>query len=76
MAKVELKIQRPLAQFGNGPTPGVLCYTDDRKHEFFTDFDRDMMEKIFGEYYKVYWLCSIKKDDFKPIKPIRRGEWI
>ena len=75
MSKVELKIQRPLMEFGAGPSPGILCYTDDRKHEFFTDFDEEMMEKIFGGYNKVYWLCSIKKDEFKPIKPVRKREW-
>jgi hypothetical protein len=77
---VTIKLQRPLAT--NGSRSDVLSYIVDEDDEqisnpSITPTKKCDIKKLFGDYYKVYYLAEYR--DGQPVlikEPTREDEWV
>lgn len=79
---VIVKMQRPIST--NGSTNDILSYiVDDNLEQISNDVislaEDDLIEELFGVYYKVYYLGSFTKGQpvnlAYPFVPMYKDEW-
>lgn len=53
-----MKLQRPLFCSDDDHYNDILFYNESRTVEATVPMRDDQIEEVFGDKYKVYWLCS------------------
>lgn len=80
MEEVVLKLQRPIAT--NGSKQEIMSYIVDEggdraSNPFMQQMKKKDIKKLFGDHYKVYYLCEFVVGQPVLIKePIWEDEWV
>ena len=55
----------------------VLVYNEDREITQFVNYDKEMVEQVFGDELKVYWIgeVDVENHSIKLIKKVAKQDW-
>lgn len=55
----------------------VLVYNEDREITQFVNYDKEMVEQVFGDELKVYWIGEIdeKRQGIRLVEQVEEQAW-